>query len=348
MPRTARGQRARRLNREGTAWYGRAVLVGARVAALLTLVIACTPTQAPVVAPASAPPDTPAVAVTFDDLIVGGRDLEPARTEAMTRALLGHIRDGAVPVVGFVNAAKLMDGPAKAERLKILGLWTEAGLELGNHTFSHPSLHATPTTAYEEDIVRGEPDIKALNATLGLGLRWFRHPYLHTGTSLEVRAEIDRFLAARGYTVAPVTVDNSDWLYNFVYTDAKSRGDEETMGRVGEAYVASMEAALTFHEGATEALFGRPIRHVLLLHANELNAAYFDDVVAIYQRRGYRFITLDEALTDPAYGEADRFTGNSGVSWLYRWDWTRGRKQVDWKTEPSPPAFVQQLFDASQ
>lgn len=324
-----------------------------RVAVLLTLVIGCTPAAAPVTAPAPAttPPaatDTPAVAVTFDDLIVGGRDLEPARTEAMTRALLGHLRDGAVPTVGFVNAAKLQDGPAKTERLRILRLWTEAGVELGNHTFSHPSLHATPVADYEADVIRGEPEIRELNASRGLGLRWFRHPYLHTGRSLEVRAEIERFLAERGYTVAPVTIDNSDWLYNFVYTDAKSRGDGETMRRVGEAFVASMEAALTFHEEATSALFGRPIRHVLLLHANEINAEYFDDVVAIYKRHGYRFITLDEALTDPAYREADRFTGASGVSWLYRWDWTRGRKQVDWRAEPEPPAFVQELFDASQ
>ncbi|MDC0719151.1 polysaccharide deacetylase family protein [Nannocystis bainbridge] len=325
-----------------------------RVVVLLTLVIACTPSKAPVTAPTSAAKttpaakDTPAVAVTFDDLIIGGRDLELVRTEAMTRALLGHFQAGAVPVVGFVNGSKLEDGPAKTERLKILKLWTDAGIELGNHTFSHPSLHATPVNEYEADIVRGEPDIRALNATLGLGLRWFRHPYLHTGTSLEIRAEIDRFLAERGYTVAPVTVDNADWLYNFVYTDAKTRGDEETMARVGAAYVASMEAALEFHERATEALFGRPIRHVLLLHANEINAAHFDEVVAIYRRRDYRFITLEEALKDPAYQEADRFVGKGGVSWLYRWDWTRGRNQVDWKTQPEPPAFVQELFAASQ
>ncbi|WAS98058.1 polysaccharide deacetylase family protein [Nannocystis punicea] len=319
-----------------------------RVVALLTLVIACTPAQAPVTAPTSTTTDMPAVAVTFDDLIVGGRDLELARTEAMTRALLGHFREAAVPVVGFVNASKLSDGPEKPGRLRILRLWTEAGVELGNHTFSHPSLHETPVAEYEADIVRGEPDVRALNATLGLGLRWFRHPYLHTGASLASRAEVDRFLAERDYTVAPVTIDNSDWLYNFVYTDAKSRGDEATMRRVGEAFVASMAAALKFHEEATTALFGRPIRHVLLLHANEINAAYFDEIVAIYRGRGYRFITLDEALTDPAYREPDHFTGRSGVSWLYRWDWTRGRKQVDWKAEPEPPGFVQQLFEASQ
>jgi peptidoglycan/xylan/chitin deacetylase (PgdA/CDA1 family) len=320
----------------------------ARSAVLLVLAVACAPTPKPAAVPPPAAADTPAVAITFDDLIVGGRDLEPARIEAMTRALLRHVSAGGVPTVGFVNAAKLGEGPQRAERLRILRMWTEAGVELGNHTFSHPSLTDTPLATYEADVIRGEPEIRGLNQTLGLGLRWFRHPYLHTGPSLAVRDQFERFLDEHGYTVAPVTLDNADWLFNFVYTDAKSRGDGETMRRVGEAYVASMAASVTFYEQATAAMFGRPIRHVLLLHANEINAEHFDEIVALYQRRGYRFISLAEALADPAYREPDHYAGRSGVSWLYRWDWTRGRKQVDWRAEPTPPEFVQKLFDASQ
>ncbi len=317
--------------------------------ALLALLAACGPT-APASPPTTPPAATPTiareVAVTFDDLIVGGRDLGVERDRALTTAILGHVRAAEIPAVGFVNEAKLCDCEEREARLGILRQWTDAGLELGNHTYSHPSLTRTPLAEYEADVVRGEPETRKLLA--GRPLRWFRHPYLHTGPNPEVRAAFEAFLAGRGYTVAPVTLDNSDWLFNLVYSDARTRGDAALMRRVGAAFVRYVDDVVGFYEGAEQALFGRPIRHVLLLHANELNAEYFDDVVAVLRRRGYRFVTLEHALADPAYQETDGYTGPAGVSWMYRWDFTRGRKQVDWAREPAPPADIQALFDVAE
>lgn len=293
------------------------------------------------------------VAVTFDDLPCGGLDPGLARVQAMTDALLAHIRAGAVPAAGFVNPAKLGEGPERAPRVGLLQQWADAGLELGNHTDSHPDLQRTPVEEVEADVIRGEPVIRAIDAAAGRPLRWFRHPYLHTGPSAAVRARFEAFLAGRGYTVAPVTIDTADWLFAAVYADAKGRGDAATMQEVGAAYVTSMGEALSYSERAAQALFGRPIRHVLLLHANELNADFFDDVVALYQARGYRFVALAEALADPAYAERDGYVGPEGVSWLHRWERTRrhegraapGQGADDWGPEPTIPDFVRTRFE---
>lgn len=43
--------------------------------------------------------------------------------------------------------------------------------------------------------------------------RWFRHPYLRTGTIAAGKQVIETFLGEHGYRVAPVTVDNSEWIY---------------------------------------------------------------------------------------------------------------------------------------
>ena len=310
--------------------------------------LACTPARvdpAPAVAPATAP--VREVAVTFDDLIIGGRDPGLARTRAMTTALLATVTAEGVPALGFVNEAQLCECAERPARIDILRMWTAAGLELGNHTYSHPSLQTTPLAEFEADVLRGEPVTRELLAARGRSLRYFRHPYLRTGPTAQTRAAFEAFLAEHGYVVAPVTLDNSDWLFNFLYSEAKTRGDVSLMRRVGAAFVEHIAASMSFYEGAEQALFGRPIRHILLLHANELNAEYFDDVVALLRARGYRFVTLERALQDPAYAEPDRFVGPAGVSWMYRWDFTRGREQVDWSAAPEPAAFVRELFAVS-
>lgn len=335
-----------------------AILARMPRAAALVVLLACGPPPSaspapapdtpPPPAPAPAPAKLPAIAITIDDLVVGGRDLERPRLDVMTDQIIKHIVDGRAPTVAFVNSAKLHDGAEKAARVEILRRWTAAGIELGNHTHAHPSLQTTPLAEFEADVLRGEPEIRALNAEKGWPLRWFRHPYLRTGPTRAVRAEFEEFLADHHYTVAPVTVDNSDWLFNFVYTDAKTRGDADLMRRVGEAFLANMDEVLTFHEQATEALFHRKIDHVLLLHANELAAEYLDDVIALYRRRGYRFASLEEVLADEAYREPDEFAGDAGISWLHRWDLTRGRKQVDWSAEPPVPDWLQAEFEKAQ
>lgn len=322
----------------------------------VALALACGAEPRPAAAPAAPPEPRPVaeagpeaagartLAVTFDDLPVGGADPGLGRVEVMTRDLLAHVAAGGVPAVGFVNAAKLGDGPGRPARLRFLELWSEAGLELGNHTYSHPSLTRTPLADYEADVLRGEPEIRALNEKLGLGLRWFRHPYLHTGPTMATREAFERFLAEHGYTIAPVTLDNADWLFAAVYADAKGRGDAALMERVGAAYVASMAESLEFDEAAARTIFGRAIPFVLLLHANELNADYFDELIALFVGRGYRFVTLAEAMADAAYRERDGYVGPTGVSWLMRWDETRGPR-VDWSAQPGPPAFVRELFE---
>ena len=97
--------------------------------------------------------------------------------------------------------------------------------ERGNHTYSHWNLNQTPLREFQADVVKGEPVLKAALSAHGRKLAWFRHPFLHTGETLKVKSGFERFLAARGYRVAPVTLDNSDYMFAAVYSDALKRED---------------------------------------------------------------------------------------------------------------------------
>ncbi len=282
------------------------------------------------------------VAVTLDDLPAPQGELEDMR--GITARLLESVKRNNVPAVGFVNERKLYRRGEMDARTDLLRAWLDAGLELGNHTFSHINLQKAPLADYEEDVVRGETVTRMLLAERGMKLRYFRHPFLFTGTTPEYKKGLADFLAARGYTVAPVTFDNGDYIFADVYFKAKKRGDAETARRVADAYVPYMESVFEHFERLSSETFGREVRQVLLLHANEINADRFDELAAMMRRRGYAFVTLEEALKDPAYAEPDALYKN-GISWLHRWRMAKGMP-VKW--EPEVPKFVDDLYKAGQ
>jgi|KBSMisStaDraftv2_1062788.scaffolds.fasta_scaffold58999_4 peptidoglycan/xylan/chitin deacetylase (PgdA/CDA1 family) len=283
------------------------------------------------------------VAVTFDDLPIAGvlpRDIDASRE--LTRKLLGAIAAHHVPTIGFVNEDKLnaANGVVDTQRVDLLKRWLEAGLELGNHSYSHADLHATALDAFESDVLKGERVTRELMQERGLRLRYFRHPYLHTGRDLEKKAQFERFLAEHGYRVAPVTIDNDEYVFAGAYDRSLARGDASLAARIAVAYVPYMESKVEFFERNSRDLFGREIPEILLVHANMLNAERFGDLASMFERRGYRFITLDRALEDEAYRSPDTFVGTGGITWIHRWALTRGMPKTFYAGEPEAPAFV--------
>jgi hypothetical protein len=86
---------------------------------------------------------------------------------------------------------------------------------------------------------------------------------------------------------------------------------------------------------------------VLLLHASALNAESLDGVLAALAARGYRFVPLDEALRDGAWGTPDRYVGRYGPSWLHRFQLAMGRP-LSVAEEPDPPQWVLDAYKAAQ
>jgi peptidoglycan-N-acetylglucosamine deacetylase len=283
------------------------------------------------------------VVVTFDDLPTTYDYTLQAKQE-LTKKLLASIKSNKIPAIGFVNEAKLYVPGEIDERTELLRMWLDAGLELGNHTFSHINLEKAPIEAYEEDVIRGETITRMLMTQKNMKLRYFRHPQLFTGMTVEYKNALDTLLKNRGYTIAPVTIDNNDYIFAYIYYKAKQKGDSKTMAEVGAAYVPYMEKMFEFFEQLSKDSFGYEIKQVLLLHANELNADYFDKLAAMMKRRGYSFITLEEALKDKTYTLPDAQM-NRGVSWIHRW---RMAKHLPMVVEPSEPEFITKMFKDAQ
>ncbi len=251
-------------------------------------------------------------------------------TLAMTAKLTTALK--AVPVSVFVNPgqAREFTEPGLAQ---LLELWRKQGAELGNHTFSHPDLNNVPLAEYEADILRAEPAIR--HARGGTQSRYFRHPFLHTGPDAETRLGLAAFLKEHHYEVAPVTIDNSEWLFARVYTSASDPR------RVREEYIRYFDEIFAFFEKRTLEVVGREIPQILLIHANQLNADTMPALLDLFARRGYKIIPLSEALKDPAYSLEDGYTGRNGISWIHRWAAGKGMKIV---FEPGEPKWILDAF----
>ena len=285
------------------------------------------------------------VAVTFDDLPFNhARLVSNDEMKFWVEKLIAKIKQEKIPAVAFVNEFKLeVNGERDPERVKILKTWLDAGVELGNHTHSHKSGNKVPIEEYKEDIIKGERTITELMAQKNMKPRFFRHPFLQTGRTLEYKHEVEKFLAGRGYTIAPVTIDNAEWIFAAAYDKAVKSNDEELKSKIGNEYIEYMRAKFKYYEQQSQRLFGRQIKQILLIHSNRINADYLTKLCNMIRGENYEFISLEEALQDEAYKSPDTFTGAGGISWMDRWALTRGKKGDFFKDEPRTPKYIMEI-----
>ncbi len=283
------------------------------------------------------------VALTFDDL--PGLTLHNSQpyVNETNRKLLDGLRRHGFPAIGFVNEGKIADMD-RAQQTAILENWVAAGLDLGNHTYSHETPDKLSAGAYTADILKGEKVTRPLLAAHGKTLAWFRYPYLETGPTRKKKAAIEAWLKDHGYRIAPVTMENSDWMFSEPYDDAVARHKARRVAKIRAEYLAYTDRTVAWYQKAGHALFGRDMAFVMLLHDARLNADCIDDLAGIFRRHGLTPVTIDQAMTDPAYRTPDPYLGKDGVEWLERWSPVLDR-DLPWDDFREPPHDIQVAYN---
>jgi peptidoglycan/xylan/chitin deacetylase (PgdA/CDA1 family) len=279
------------------------------------------------------------VAFTFDDIPGVQHSGDRCNVAALTKLnqkLVAAIQRNRIPALGLVVESRTCDAK---ELPALYSIWLDAGLELGNHTASHRDFNTTPIEEFQNDTIAGEATLRAM----GRKIRYFRYPFLRSGTELAKKRAFQKFLAARGYTNAPVTIDNDEYIYADVYGRALARGDAATAKRVAADYLRYMESVFAFYETFSRDTLGYEPPQILLLHDNPINADHLDALVKMVRGRGYRIISTAEALRDPVYARKDAYIGRRGLSWVHRWALDAGKPAP---MQPSPPQWVMELYRA--
>jgi len=278
------------------------------------------------------------VAITVDDLPYAGGTVTVSTAARINGKLLAAFRAHHVPVTGFV-IQQVVESLGASSATGILKQWVSQGFDLGNHTYSHPDINDLTPEQVEQEIVRGESTLGPLLKEMGKKLEFFRFPMNHTGDTPARHDAIAAFLAQRGYRVAACTIDNSDYLFNNAYLRMLARRDGGAARKLRLEYLAYTSAEIDYYAALHRQVFGYEPPQVMLLHDNRLNADAIGRVLALFEEKHYRFVSLAAAQSDAAYRTPDTYVTKYGPMWGYRWARERN-VQVNGSLEPEPPKWI--------
>jgi hypothetical protein len=98
------------------------------------------------------------------------------------------------------------------------------------------------------------------------------------------------------------------------------------MTEVRVEFIKYMDKMMDHYEAYSQEMFGRDIPQTMVLTTSRLVADSADDLFGMIQKRGYTFVSMDEAQADDAYRTPENVIGDFGNSWFERWTATQGKK----------------------
>jgi hypothetical protein len=139
---------------------------------------------------------------------------------------------------------------------------------------------------------------------------WFRYPFLREGDTADKHRAILAFLKERGYKVAQVTLSFDDYAYNEPYARCLAKNDTQGIDWLKQSFLSRAADSLTRGQEAARQLFGRDIKHVMLLHIGSFETVMLSPLLDLLADRGFSLTTLQDAQADEAYAVAPDLTAN--------------------------------------
>lgn len=256
------------------------------------------------------------VAVTVDDLPFRAPNLSWAGMMAIEREIAGTLkRSGVGEAYGFVIGVDTKTFPGSDTALKD---WLAEGYPLGNHTYRHLCLSAVSAPDFIADIERDDRLLQPLDKASPLlwKHRVFRYPCLEEGDTLKKRESVRDYLLRHGYRIAEVTIDYWDYAWDEAYLRCASQHNANAMQWLKLHAIEAARRHLRRSQKLAQLIFGRDIKYILLLHLSTFNSVALKDVLKALRDDGVRFITLEDALSDPAYEIDPKVASGRGATFL--------------------------------
>ncbi|MEO5977112.1 MAG: polysaccharide deacetylase family protein [Chryseolinea sp.] len=256
------------------------------------------------------------VSITIDD--VPNSMLYAA--EGYRARLLYKIDSMQLPVAIFINEHRILSADAVDKSMSLFNDWIKSpNVIVGHHGYHHAMYSTAGIDSFRSEILKGEVLSKQLSGRYHKKEKYFRFPYNDLGEDAKQHQEAESFLTSKGYIITPYTVHSDDWLVTELYEYYKQKNMMADAKRIGDAFIKVTLEYFDYIETLTDAKLKRNVKQIYLMHDNVLNADYMDKLVAALKKKGYSFITLDDAMSDPVYRQKDFYELKYGVSWVYRW-----------------------------
>ena len=239
------------------------------------------------------PQDKSSVCFTFDDGNL--KDILQYDNEVWNKMILDQLTERELQAVLFVCGRNLDNEQGE----KIMQSWSNAGHIIANHTYSHLNYN-NPNNGFEkyrDDILRCDSLISGYKNFQ----KYFRFPMLKAGETREKRDSINAFLQRTGYRNGYVTIDNSDWFINSRMIKFMEANLDSSIEKYKQYYIEHLIDRAKYYDDIAYKLFGRRVKHTLLLHHNLTSALFLDDLMDAFEKEGWGLIDAKDAFTDPVF-----------------------------------------------
>jgi peptidoglycan-N-acetylglucosamine deacetylase len=120
-----------------------------------------------------------------------------------------------------------------------------------------------------------------------------------------------------------------------------AKNDTQEIDWMREAYLRNAGASLTHGIQAANRIFGRDVRHIMLLHIGGFETVMLPKLLELLEKRGFHLITLPEAASDPAYQKEQELAAHLGGTFLQELLVAQHIQETD--QPENPPARLNEL-----
>lgn len=212
--------------------------------------------------------------------------------------LLNALKENGIPPTVDFLAGESLDSGLQEE-------WLRSGNLIGNLTFKGRSPKKGTAQEFIDALSRNEQHLAPLWRKFERKRKYFRFPSLKLGVDTERPREIRAFLEQNGFVEVPATIDSRGDYFSQPYCAALSRGDKVCANFIAATFKSMLLDKTQKARVAAQQIAGRDVKQILMIQANQLTSDLLDEMLRWYKAMGVRFISLDEALTDPFYATED-------------------------------------------
>lgn len=233
------------------------------------------------------------IAITIDDFPMGdgARFTLNERTERFIQTLKKHELKVCMFCIGSMIQSK--------KPFKLLDDLDKAGHYLAYHSMNHDHFSKLDPFALKHDI----EEMNKLLSSYTNTKKWFRFPYLDYGNRTNLGGSLDKMksylttLNKESFKEGYVTINTFDWYINSKLHDAIKQNLKINYQALETVYLKLMKQWITFYIDLYKKNFpNEPIKHTLLLHANDLNTLYMDQIINMIKQEGFKLVDPQEVF----------------------------------------------------
>ena len=282
-----------------------------------------------------------AISITIDDI----PNTAKYQKDNFSPLLLNVLDSLKLPFTIFINEDKIYKTEMLDKNKDLLEMWIKnEHAIIGNHTYSHSRYSEVGFESFIKDIEKGNSLTELYATKYNKDVKYFRFPFNDLGNDSLQHMQIREYLKSKNYTIAPFTVESSDWMFDTVYKYYLDNGETEKAKSIGEQYVDKTIELVNFYERMATSIYKRPIQHIYLCHDNDINADYLIEIISRLQQEDYNIVSFEESLKDPIYKQKNTYYKKWGISWLYRYMDTQ-EERIKWMKQEPDISKIEALYN---